>query len=147
MSSSVNTAWTLCENKTTDINYIQQQRSSDGVVTRALDSPHLSIISGLSLFLVLTLLPLFMMSPVFPTASGPNTYFWHNLPLWKVCVKIYFPRQKISFPKLKEAYFSLAIITNKLWELLSSKSMSSRSFFLERVIIIQKGTSTSRRIM
>ena len=82
-------------------------------------------------------------------SPGLDTYVWHNLPLWKVCVKIYFPQQKISFPKLKEAYFSLAIITNKkLWEPLSLKSMCSRSFFfLERVIIIQKGTSTSRRIM
>ena len=42
---------------------------------------------------------------------------------------IYFPRQKISFPNSKEAYFLLAIVTNKLWEPLSSKSTSSRSYF------------------
>ena len=81
------------------------------------------------------------------TITRADTYFWHNLPLWKVCGKIYFPQQKYSFPKLKEAYFLLAIITNKLWEPLSSKSMSSRFFFLERVIISQNGTSTSWRIM
>ena len=86
--------------------------------------------------------------------SGHDTYFWLNLPLWKVCWAIYFPRQKIYFPKLKEANFLFAIITNKLWEPVSSKSTSSRSYFLwrwckelEQVIIIQKGTSHSRRIM
>ena len=42
--------------------------------------------------------------------SGLDTYFWHNSPLWKVCVKIYFPQQKISFPKWKEPYFLLAIM-------------------------------------
>ena len=45
--------------------------------------------------------------------AGLNTYFRHNLPPWKVCLKIYCSQQKISLiPKLKEAYFLLVIITN-----------------------------------
>ena len=46
-----------------------------------------------------------------------------------VCVKLYLPQQKISFPKSKEAYFSLDIITNKPWEPLAAKSTPSRSYF------------------
>ena len=58
-------------------------------MTRALDSPQcgldltlgLSVISGLSLFLVLTLLPLFMMSPVFPTA-------WYKVHVVMQCTSV-----------------------------------------------------------
>ena len=66
-------------------------------------------------------IPLCSVFSMYNMEAGLDTYFWQNLPQWKVCLKIYFPCLNISFPELKKAYILLANITNKL----SSKFMSS----------------------
>ena len=46
--------------------------------------------------------------------TGLDTYFWHNLPLWKECLKIYFPQQKFLFQKRRKHIFLFAVITKHL---------------------------------
>ena len=41
-----------------------------------------------------------------PCLSGLDTYFWHNLPLWKVCLKIYFSQQKVRFQNEGSIFFT-----------------------------------------
>ena len=70
-----------------------------------------------------------------PCIQGSTLTFDITCHYGKYALKFTFHRKKLSFPKLKEAYFSLAIVTNKLWEPLSSKSTSSRSYFSYDVVV------------
>ena len=59
--------------------------------------------------------------------SGLDTYLCQNLPLWKVCLKIYFPHPNFFLQNRRKHIFYLPQ-SLKLWQPLSSKFISGQPY-------------------